>query len=175
MARSVVAEVEEEYGEPFWDVVRGYAADNYACDTTARILGYENSQGLRGLIKRKGVVIEWPKHGTCNVMTDRGPRSQEAIKNAQSASYAAREMVCKRYEARTGESVEALVERLRKTTTFTEVARIAGWKDDQGLRKWMKTNKVDAKFFKKQNKPPVGMGFQSKDHGAISFRSANHG
>lgn len=163
MARSIVAEVEQEYGEPFWDVVRGFAADNYSLNTTAKIIGYSNPQGLRGLINRSGVVIDWPKWGTCNAMQDRGARTPEAIKNARDASYAARDMLCKRYERETGESIGQLVERLRRTHTVTEVAKIAGWKDDQGLRKWMRTNKVQVEFFKRPYKAPKGVGFQSPE------------
>lgn len=163
MARSVIAEVEAEYGEPFWDVVRGFAADNYSLNTTAKIIGYKNPQGLRGLINRSGVVIDWPKWGTCNAMKDRGARTPEAIKNARDASYAARDMLCKRYERETGESIGQLVERLRRTHTVTEVARIAGWKDDQGLRKWMRTNNVDVAFLKRPYRAPKGVGFQSPE------------
>lgn len=32
---TIIEQVEQEYGEPFWEVVRGYAADGYGCDTTA--------------------------------------------------------------------------------------------------------------------------------------------
>ena len=66
MARSVIAEVEQEYGEPFIDVVRGFAADNYACATTARILGYKHPKALRSYLERKGLHVDWPKFGSCN-------------------------------------------------------------------------------------------------------------
>jgi len=45
-------QVEEEYLDSFWNVVRGFAADNYACDTTARIIGYKYPKTFR----RSGIV-----------------------------------------------------------------------------------------------------------------------
>ncbi|QNJ57431.1 CRISPR repeat binding protein [Pseudomonas phage Dolphis] len=69
-------EVEAEFGEPFWDVVRGFAADGYACDTTARILGYQSPRQFRSLIKRHQVEIAWPALGSCNVHRERGPLSE---------------------------------------------------------------------------------------------------
>jgi hypothetical protein len=59
MQRSVVKEVEEEYGEPFWDVVRGYAADGHSINATALMLGYAASNPLYRLIQRHGVDIEF--------------------------------------------------------------------------------------------------------------------
>jgi len=55
---TIIEQVEAEYGEPFWEVVRGYAADGYGCDTTAGILGYSSPSSFRRLIKRHGVVID---------------------------------------------------------------------------------------------------------------------
>ena len=118
---------------------------------------------IRDRIKRAGVVIDWPKWGTCNAMQDRGVRTPEAIKNARDASHAARDMLCKRYERETGETIGQLVERLRRTHTVTEVAKVAGWKDDQGLRKWMRTNGVKVEFFKRPHRTPKGLGFQSPE------------
>lgn len=75
--RSVIKAVEEEFGQPFWDVVRGFASDGYGCDTTARILGYQDPRQFRSLIKRHRVVIKWPAHGQCNVQQERRPLSAE--------------------------------------------------------------------------------------------------
>ena len=43
MARSVVSEIEQEFGEPFWSVVEGFARDGYSKTATAMILGYNTS------------------------------------------------------------------------------------------------------------------------------------
>jgi len=65
--RSVINEVEEEFGEPFWDIVRGFASDGYSAWTTAKILGFTHPETFKRLQVRDGVKIEWPKHGQCNV------------------------------------------------------------------------------------------------------------
>lgn len=59
MQRSVIAEVEEEYREPFWDVVRGFAEDGHSVRSTALLLGYSSDTPFRRLISRHGVTIEF--------------------------------------------------------------------------------------------------------------------
>ncbi|MNR03706.1 hypothetical protein D3C85_1196180 [compost metagenome] len=82
-------------------------------------------------------------------------------------------MLCKRYERETGETIGQLVERLRRTHTVTEVAKVAGWKDDQGLRKWMRTNGVKVEFFRRPHRTPKGLGFQSPEGRAFISRRAS--
>ena len=65
--KSLIAEAEEEFGEPFWDIVRGFAADGYAAWTTAKILGFPHPETFKRLQVRDEVKIDWPKHGQCNV------------------------------------------------------------------------------------------------------------
>lgn len=43
MARSIVNEVQEEFGEPFWSVVEGFARDGYSKSATAMFLGYSTA------------------------------------------------------------------------------------------------------------------------------------
>jgi len=74
--RSVIRDTEGEFGQPFWDVVRGFASDGYGCDTTARILGYQSPRQFRSLIKRHEVSIAWPAHGSCIVQKNRKPLSE---------------------------------------------------------------------------------------------------
>lgn len=57
--RSVIDEVESEYGQPFWEVVQGYADDGYSIHATADILGYASDTPFRRLIKRHGVDIKF--------------------------------------------------------------------------------------------------------------------
>jgi hypothetical protein len=59
MRRSIAKEVEKEYGEPFWDVVRGFAADGHSMHATAGLLGYSSDTPFRRMIKRHGVVIDF--------------------------------------------------------------------------------------------------------------------
>lgn len=58
--RSLIAkQVEQEYGEPFWDVVRGFAADGHSVHSTAELLGYASDTPFRRLIARHGVDIKF--------------------------------------------------------------------------------------------------------------------
>lgn len=61
MARSVIDEVEEEYGQPFWDVVRGYAEDGHSKYAISGILGYASYPSFIRLIKRHKIDIEFVK------------------------------------------------------------------------------------------------------------------
>ncbi len=55
----IIKEVEQEFGEPFWDVVRGFAADGHSIHSTAELLGYASDTPFRRLIKRHSVEIEF--------------------------------------------------------------------------------------------------------------------
>jgi len=57
--RSIIREVEEEYGEPFWYVVAGYAADGHSIHSTADMLGYASDTPFRRLIARHGITIQF--------------------------------------------------------------------------------------------------------------------
>lgn len=59
MRRSIISEVENEYGEPFWDVVRGFADDGHSIHATAGLLGYASDTPFRRMIKRHGVKIKF--------------------------------------------------------------------------------------------------------------------
>lgn len=74
----LIKEAEEEFGEPFWDIVRGFAADGYASGTTGKILGFSGQMTFKRLQDREGVVIDWPAHGQCLAMTEpRGEYTKE--------------------------------------------------------------------------------------------------
>lgn len=51
-AWSVQRRVEEEFGRPFWEVVRGFAEDGESASATARILGYASHSPFLRLLKR---------------------------------------------------------------------------------------------------------------------------
>lgn len=162
MARSIIAEVEAEYGEPFWDVVRGFAADNYGCNTTARILGYAASKSLRSLIKSHGVQIDFPKNGKCNVQLDRQPLSEETKKKLSAIKLASQVTKAKLYEQKTGESAEAMIDRLKTTHTVTQICRLLGYTKPAPFRSWMRNHGIVATFKKATRNPPRGVGLQSK-------------
>ena len=72
--RALISEAESEFDAPFWDIVRGFAADGYARGTTAKILGFSGPDVFRRLQQREGVSIDWPAHGQCNAMKE--PRGE---------------------------------------------------------------------------------------------------
>lgn len=171
MARSVVAEVEAEYGQPFWDVVRGFAADNYGCDTTARILGYTKPGSFRELIARHNKKIDWPPQGSCNAQKERGPYSADRTKNALNARMNHENCKAMQYQARTGESVIELIDRVKATHTITQVAHIIGYCESSPFRNWLKVRGINVVFKKKTNMPPKGMGWQSERCKAVGQAS----
>ncbi len=78
MRQQIIEQVELEFGEPFWDVVRGFASDGYASGTTAKILGFSGQDQFRRLQRSAGVEINWPAHGQCNAMKEpRGTYTRE--------------------------------------------------------------------------------------------------
>jgi hypothetical protein len=65
--------IEQEYGEPFVDVLTGFAAMGYGIDTTARVLGYD-TRGFRRLLQRHTEwAISWPALRDQVIMRDREP------------------------------------------------------------------------------------------------------
>ena len=56
---SIIHEVEAEFGEPFWQVVQGFASDGHSVHAVAGLLGYASSATFRRLIQRHGVEIQF--------------------------------------------------------------------------------------------------------------------
>lgn len=54
-AGRIPAQVEEEYGLPFWEVVKSYADDGESIHATAALIGYRTHCHLRLLIARHNV------------------------------------------------------------------------------------------------------------------------
>lgn len=148
MKRSIIQEVEEEFGEPFWDVVRGFAEDGYGCNTTAMILGYGDPVCFRRLIKRHGVKVEWPPHGQCIAQKNRQPLSDETKAKIASIKLASRDTIAARYEQRTGEPAVDAIMRMAKTMTRTDVAKAIGWKSPQPMTAWMASRGISVEFVK---------------------------
>lgn len=162
MARSIVAEVEAEFGQPFIDVVRGFAADNYSCQSTAYILGYKHQTGLRYYLRRNGIEIDWPEFGKCNSHQNRAPITEETRVKLSKAKLENQPTLAKDYESRTGESVAQLIERTRKTHTITQVATMLGYCHSTPFRAWLKRHGMDTEFMKAPSNLPRGMGLQSR-------------
>ncbi len=94
MPRSIIREVEEEYGEPFWDVVAGYAADGHSIHSTADMLGYASDTPFRRLITRHGITIKFAsaqesvfqKEARLNRRGNCSPSLTAALKKASAAN-----------------------------------------------------------------------------------------
>ena len=96
-----MARIEQEFDEPFEDVLQGFAAMGYGCDTTARMLGYDVSN-FRRLLKRHFINIKWPRADERLDAYDRNPWP------GCSAMIAARRARCPIYtHPETGESMIA--------------------------------------------------------------------
>lgn len=83
------SEIEEEFGEPFKDVVLGFANDGYSVNATANILGC-NPSSFRRLIERKGWKDNFP-YGQTSVMANAARREKRMTPGAIEALRRARE------------------------------------------------------------------------------------
>lgn len=161
MARSVIAEVEAEYGEPFWEVVAAYAADGHSMQMTAKILGYTAGSALWYLIKSHGKDIQFPKMGYCNAVQNPGPKSDKCKARISEALISADLSAGGKYERRTGEPAIDAIRRMAPTHTITEVARFLGWNNVTPMRAWMKLRGYEIEFKKVKPVPPRRNGWGS--------------
>ena len=156
-------QVEEEYLDSFWNVVRGFAADNYGCNTTARIIGYKYPSTFRALMKRECVEINWPKPGTCNGFKEKGETTKKGRDAAIEAIVNNPDSVAGLYFKSTGETVEQLARRLCATNTAVEISRIVGWKRSRDLKDWLRVRGIDLEYCKYQPIAPQGKGWQEDE------------
>lgn len=154
MARSVIAEVEQEYGQPFWDVVRAYAADGNSMQMTAKILGYTNGSSLWYLINHHKIDIEFPKMGYCNAVQNPDPMREEDKKKISDIKRSHNLSAAGDYERRTGESAESAIRRLALSNTVAGTARAIGWNSASCMRAWMKIRGIDIVFKSYKPTPP---------------------
>lgn len=61
--------IEAEFGEPFWDVVKGFADDGYSAGATGGILGYHPA-AFRRLVARHGKSHWFPYGQACIMAKD---------------------------------------------------------------------------------------------------------
>lgn len=77
-------DAEAEYGMPFWDVIKGFAADGYGVKATAEILGYGSSSNLRRMMQRHGVEINFRRgQETITAIEARAERKGKPATEAQ--------------------------------------------------------------------------------------------
>src|SRR5690554_1335190 len=63
-------EIEREFGEPFWDVVQGFADMGYGKYATAASLEYTQAAFCR-LVRDLGQHIRWPDYADLNAWRER--------------------------------------------------------------------------------------------------------
>jgi hypothetical protein len=153
-AGSVIKKVEQEYGEPFWDVVAAYAADGNSLTTTAKILGYTNASTLWYLINRHKKEISFPKLGQCNAMQNPGPMRESSRILISKGRIESDFSAGGQYERRTGEPAIDAIRRMAPTHTITEVARFLGWNNVTPMRAWMKLRGYEVTFKAAKLTPP---------------------
>lgn len=87
MARSVVSEIEQEFGEPFWSVVEGFARDGYSKTATAMFLGYNTSSCFLRKLEKYRPDIEFVRgqDSICfkEAKKEQKGRSTEKMREAQ--------------------------------------------------------------------------------------------
>lgn len=171
MARSVIKEVEEEYGQPFWDVVSDYAADGNSMQMTARILGYKNGSALWYLVQKYGKDIKFPKMGYCNACQNPEPMAESARLLISKGRIEADLSAGGAYERRTGEPAIDAIRRMAPTHTITEVATFLGWNNVTPMRAWMKLRGFSVEFKRVKPVPPKGNGWGSIDFSRPSSRA----
>lgn len=154
MARSVIKEVEQEYGQSFWDVVAEYAADGNSITMTAKILGYRDGSTLLYLLNRYRPDIKFPKLGQCNAMQNPDPMREEDKQRISDIKRSHNLSAAGDYERNTGESAEVAIRRLAPSNTVIDTARAIGWKTASSMRAWMKIRGVEVEFKKYNPIPP---------------------
>lgn len=163
MARSVIQEVEEEFGEPFWDVVRGFAADGHSVHATAILLGYaDDSTSFRRLIKRNNMNIEFAS-------------AQESVFQVEAREYrkgkcsdAQRESLKRASE--NNPTYKVITYRGFTDTIIGHVRRLGLSKSTVYKRYLRKPDDLDYVFSTTPNyvAPPKGKGLQSKEMRALA-------
>ena len=166
MARSVIDEVEQEYGEPFWDVVRGYANDGHSKYAISEILGYASCPSFIRLIKRHKIDIEFVK-GSDSIFSKEEKASRRGkCTDAQLAHIA---KLC-------GKNPNYLkIDYNGKIATLAQHARDYGIPERTVRGRYAKdSSDLDRVFSlaKLSVPPPKNAGWQSKESRARSYKRA---
>ena len=166
MARSVMDEVEQEYGEPFWDVVRGYAKDGHSKYAISEILGYASYPSFIRLIKRHKIDIEFVK-GSDSIFSKEEKASRRGkCTDAQLAHIA---KLC-------GKNPNYLkIDYNGKIATLAQHARDYGIPERTVRGRYAKDSSDLERVFsltKLSVPPPKNAGWQSKESRARSYKRA---
>jgi hypothetical protein len=154
VARSVIKEVEQEYGQPFWDVVAEYAADGNSITMTAKILGYRDGSTLLYLRNRYRPDIKFPPIGQCNAMQNPDPMREADKQKISDVKRSHNRSAAGEYERRTGESAEVAIRRMAPNKTVIDTAKAIGWNNAACMRAWMKIRGIEVEFKKYNPVPP---------------------
>ena len=166
MARSVMDEVEQEYGEPFWDVVRGYAKDGHSKYAISEILGYASYPSFIRLIKRHKIDIEFVK-GSDSIFSKEEKASRRGKCTEAQLAHIAK--LC-------GKNPNYLkIDYNGKIATLAQHARDYGIPERTVRGRYAKdSSDLDRVFSltKLSVPPPKNAGWQSKESRARSYRRA---
>ena len=166
MARSVMDEVEQEYGEPFWDVVRGYANDGHSKYAISEILGYASYPSFIRLIKRHKIDIEFVK-GSDSIFSKEEKASRRGKCTEAQLAHIAK--LC-------GKNPNYLkIDYNGKIATLAQHARDYGIPERTVRGRYAKdSSDLDRVFSltKLSVPPPKNAGWQSKESRARSYRRA---
>lgn len=124
----IIADAEAEFGEPFIDILRGFARDKESIASTSVLLGASESWLYRWLARNQ-VDIEWPKLSECAAR-----RAADAARGKSEAhKTAARENLKKAHEANklrprktTPELMSFVMKRRERGDSWRSIAKIVG-------------------------------------------------
>lgn len=157
MRSSIAKQVEQEYGEPFWDVVRGFAADGHSVHATAGLLGYSRDTPFRRLMQRHGVQIEFASAQESVFQVEARINRRGKCTEPQRLSLQAASLANPDYKR---------VELFGITDTLSGHAKRIGLSRSTMYKRWARRpDDLEYVFSVKAHyvAPPRGMGMQSKE------------
>lgn len=124
----IIADAENEFGEPFIDILRGFARDKESIASTSVLLGVGGNWLYRWLARNQ-VDIEWPKLSECAAR-----RAADAVRGRSEAhKQAACENLKKAQEANklrprktTPELMAFVIERRKRGDSWRSIAKMVG-------------------------------------------------
>lgn len=141
-------QVEEEEGQPFWDVVRDYAEMGYSRMDTAIILGYGTPRNFIRLLRRHPEQkIDWPAQGksvACRYDTERRrlPGSVENDRQRRAGMCNAKKSSHRYWVDGIYDTARNHYDRIKPDVSFKSIKwRLRHW----GPHKAFYTPKIDAK------------------------------
>lgn len=157
--------IEEEYGESFEEIVRGYAADGYSKTATAGILELGRHTFMTMIADLDDIV--WPERGKSvyeqelPALTDEQKKKLSQVRLGLNLGHPGA------YEARTGEPALDAIKRLAPDNCAAVVSRAIGWKGQTQMMLWLRNRGEEVQFKKVAPRPPRNVGWQSKEVRAV--------